>query len=212
MDDLDSWLPAGPSAFLRSGSEMGRRFARYPGAVAEAAALAGQCAIDFDRDIRARPPKFPVPEGHTEDTYLRLLVSDGLRQRFGEQERRPEAWRQAENELKIIERLGFAGWFLISWDVVRFCRAQDPPILAQGRGSAANSLVVHVLGISAPDPLRYGLLFSRFLHPDRDGPPDIDLDIQAGRREEVIQYVYGKYGRRSAAMVANEITMRPKLA
>lgn len=212
LDDLDSWLPAGPTAFLRSPAEMTRRFARYPGAVAQAADLAERCAIDFDRDIRARPPRFPVPEGHTEDSFLRELVAAGLERRYGSRSHRPDAWRQADHELKVIADLGFSGWFLISWDVVRFCRAQDPPILAQGRGSAANSLVVHVLDISAVCPLRYGLLFSRFLHPDRDGPPDIDLDIQASRREEVIQYVYGKYGRRSAAMVANEITMKPKLA
>ncbi len=110
----------------------------------------------------------------------------------------------------MIEQLGFAGYFLIVWDIVEFCRTHD--IYCQGRGSAANSAVCYALGITNADAVALGLLFERFLSPERDGPPDIDVDIESGRREEVIQYVYGRYGRGCAAQVANVITYRPRSA
>ena len=212
LQEIESWLPAGPVAHLSAPDAMCRRYALYPGAVERAVSLGQECAIDFDTEIRPSPPRFPVPDGHTEDSYLRELVEAGLLRRYGTRESRPDAWRQAEHELDVVADLGFAGFFLIAWDVVRFAREQQPPILAQGRGSAANSVIVHALGISAVDPLRYGLLFERFIHPDRDGPPDIDIDFQAGRREEVIQYLYDRFGRRNCAMVGNEITLRPRFA
>lgn len=213
LDQLDSWLPAGPVAYLRDPADTARRFKRYPGAVEHAAALAAACALDFERDIRPAPPRFPVPEGYPdEDAYLRTLIEEGLQRRYGTRAARPDAWAQAEHELGLVRELGFAGFFLIPWDAVRFARAQDPPILAQGRGSAANSVIVYALGISAVDPLRYGLLFERFLHADRGQPPDIDIDFAADRREEVIQYLYERFGRRNCAMVANEITMAPRMA
>lgn len=212
LDQIDSWLPPGPGMFLRTPAQAARRFHRYPGAVPHSVELAQLCRIDFDTDIRPRPPRFTAPDGHDEDTYLRELTYEGIARRYGARTRRPDAYAQAEHELEVIKALGFSGWFLISWDVVRFARSRNPPILVQGRGSAANSIVVHAIGISAVDPLKYGLLFSRFLHPERDGPPDIDLDIQADRREEVLQYVYAKHGREHAAMVANEVCLTPKFA
>ena len=122
----------------------------------------------------------------------------------------PGAWAQIDHELEVIGALGFAGYFLIVWDIVEFCRRQD--IYCQGRGSAANSAVCYALGITNVDAVSLGLLFERFLSPERDGPPDIDVDIESGRREEVIQYVYERYGRHCAAQVANVITYRARSA
>jgi error-prone DNA polymerase len=96
-----------------------------------------------------------------------------------------------DHELEVIETLGFAGYFLVVWDIVEFCRRHS--ILCQGRGSAANSAVCYALGITKADAVSLGLLFERFLSPERDGPPDIDIDIESGRREEVIQYVYARH-------------------
>jgi error-prone DNA polymerase len=120
------------------------------------------------------------------------------------------AWAQIDHELAVIEALGFPGYFLIVWDIVQFCVRND--IYCQGRGSAANSAACYALGITKADAVRLGLLFERFLSPERDGPPDIDLDIESGRREEVIQYVYDRYGRHDAAQVANVITYRSRSA
>src|SRR4029077_15648598 len=113
-------------------------------------------------------------------------------------------------ELRIIDNLGFPGYFLVVWELTQFCAQQG--ILAQGRGSAANSAVCYAIGITAVDSVRYGLLFERFLAPERDGPPDIDIDIESDRREEVIQHVYRLHGRQHAAQVANVITYRPRSA
>ena len=120
----------------------------------------------------------------------------------------PGAWAQIDHELAVIEQLGFPGYFLIVWDIVEFCRRAD--IFCQGRGSAANSAVCFALGITNADAVALGLLFERFLSPERDGPPDIDIDIESDRREEVIQYVYERYGREYAAQVANVITYRAR--
>src|SRR5439155_16056020 len=121
-------------------------------------------------------------------------------ERYAASREKAQAYEQIEHELEIIEKLGFPGYFLIVWDIVKFCRDND--ILCQGRGSAANSAVCYALGITKVDSVKWGLLFERFLAPDRDGYPDIDLDIESDRREEVIQYVYGKYGRLRTAQVA----------
>ena len=110
----------------------------------------------------------------------------------------------------MIEELGFAGYFLVVWDIVEFCRRSG--IYCQGRGSAASSAVCYVLGITNADAVALGLLFERFLSPERDGPPDIDVDIESGRREEVIQYVYGRYGRERAALVAVVVSYRARSA
>ncbi len=123
---------------------------------------------------------------------------------------RARAWKTIDHELALIEQLDFAGYFLIVWDIVEFCRRSD--IFCQGRGSAANSAVCYAIGVTAADAVSLGLLFERFLSPERDGPPDIDVDIESGRREEVIQYVYQRYGRHHTAQVANVITYRSRSA
>jgi error-prone DNA polymerase len=209
LEEMDGWLPAWSGAYLRSGAEMAERFARYPGVVDFAAKLGRSCAFDLQLVVPELPP-FDVPPGHTEVSWLRELTYQGTARRYGTAAANPDAYRQIEHELAVIEELGFPGYFLVVHDIVSFCREAN--ILCQGRGSAANSAVCFALWITNADPVRYELLFERFLAPERDGPPDIDLDIESDRREEVIQYVYGKYGRTHAAQVANVISYRPKSA
>jgi error-prone DNA polymerase len=211
LAELEGWLPPSPAACLRSGAEQSRRFARWPGVVERAAELGRACAFDL-RLVAPCLPAFPVPAGMDEQGYLRQLVTEGALVRYGppEAERVPGAWEQIRHELEVIGRLGFAGYFLIVWDIAQLCRRLD--IYCQGRGSAANSAVCYALGITNVDAVDLGLLFERFLSPERDGPPDIDVDIESGRREEVIQYVYDRYGRQHAAQVANVITYRPRSA
>ncbi len=211
LDELDGWLPAAPTACLRGDAEQRRRFARWPGVVDAAGELAVSLAFDL-RLVAPALPDFPTPEGLSEQEYLVTLVEEGATRRYGprDHERVPGAWRQIDHELGVIGTLGFAGYFLIVWDITEFCRREN--IYCQGRGSAANSAACYSLGITNADAVSLNLFFERFLSPARDGPPDIDVDIESGRREEVIQYVYGRYGRRHAAQVANVITYRPRSA
>jgi error-prone DNA polymerase len=211
LDELDGWLPAAAGAHLRSGAEQARRFARFPGVVERAAELGRECAFDLTLVAPDLPP-YPCPDGLDEMGFLRRLTEAGGEHRYGSRHsgRVPGAWAQIDHELDVIEHLGFPGYFLIVWDIVEFCRRQN--IYCQGRGSAANSAVCFALGITKADAVQLGLLFERFLSTERDGPPDIDVDIESGRREEVIQYVYDRYGRRYAAQVANVITYRGKSA
>jgi error-prone DNA polymerase len=223
LGELDPWLPAAAGAHLRSGAEQARRFARYPGTVELAAEIGRAAAFDLALVAPSLPP-FPCPDGLTEMQYLRRVVEDGARRRYGERSGpasvangvtddpalRDKAWPTIDRELAIIEALGFPGYFLVVWDLVEFCRRSN--ILCQGRGSAANSAVCYALGVTAADAVSLGLLFERFLSPDRDGPPDIDIDIESDRREEVIQYVYQRHGRHHTAQVANVITYRARSA
>ena len=211
LAELEGWLPPSATACLRGEAEQRRRFARWPGVVDQAAELAAACSFDL-RLVAPRLPDFPVPTGHTEQTWLVELVRRGANDRYGprEAERVPGAWAQLDRELAVIGALGFPGYFLTVWDIVAFCQRED--IFCQGRGSAATSAVCYALGITNVDAVSLGLLFERFLSPARDGPPDIDVDIESGRREEVIQYVYERYGRLHAAQVANVITYRSRSA
>ncbi len=211
LEEVDGWLPAWAGASLRSGAEQSGRFRRYPGAVEAAAELGQACAFDL-RLIAPGLPPFPVPDGTDEAGFLRALVEEGGTRRYGPRgaARLPGAWEAIDRELGIIEMLGFPGYFLVVWDIVEFCRRAN--IFCQGRGSAANSAVCFALGITNADAVALGLLFERFLSPARDGPPDIDLDIESDRRDEVIAYVYDRYGREHAAQVANVITYRPRSA
>jgi error-prone DNA polymerase len=224
LAEIDPWLPAGSGAHLRSGAEQARRFARYPGVVELAAEIGRAAAFDLSLVAPNLPP-FPCPDAPdgarlTEMQYLRRLVEERGAQRYGPRggppaaHMKPEhfvrAWPTIDRELAIIEQLGFPGYFLIVWDLIEFCRRSG--IFAQGRGSAANSAVCYALGITNADAVTLGLLFERFLSPERDGPPDIDIDIESDRREEVIQYVYDKHGRHHTAQVANVITYRARSA
>jgi error-prone DNA polymerase len=210
LDEADGWLPPAGTAHLRAGAEMAARFdARHPGAVARAAAFGVECAFAIELVAPDLPP-FETPPGRSEAQWLRELTRRGVLQRYGSYAEYPEAVATVERELAVIEARNFPGYFLIVHDIVAFCRASG--ILCQGRGSAANSAVCYALGITNVDAVAHGLLFERFLSPARDGYPDIDLDIESGRREEVIQYVYGRYGRDRAAQVANVISYRPRSA
>ncbi len=209
LDELDGWLPPAATAHLRSGAEQAHRFARWPGVVSAAAQLGRDCAFDLSLVAPNLPP-YPCPDGYDEMSYLRHLVTRGALDRYGpaEAERVRGAWAQIHHELELIDQLGFAGYFLVVYDIVQFCH--DNEIYCQGRGSAANSAVCYSLGITNVDSVALGLLFERFLSPERDGPPDIDIDIESGRREEAIQYVYERYGRAHTAQVANVITYRAR--
>ena len=207
LDELDGWLPAAGMAFLRSGAEMTRLFARYPGAVARTVELADELAFPLRR---AKPalPKQDVPKGHTPMSWLRELVSRAIPEKYP---RLDDAGRQRiERELAVIEEKDFPGYFLIVHDIV--AEAHSLGILCQGRGSAANSAVCYLLGITAVDSIRYNLPFERFLSAIRDEEPDIDVDFDSDRREEIIQWVFDRYGRTRAAQVCNVIQYRPKNA
>lgn len=209
LDQAAGWLAPMGGAHLRSGAEMARRFAQHPRAVTAAADLGEQCAFELAL-IAPQLPPFDVPEGHTEDSWLRELVMVGAAQRYGPRASAARAYAQIERELAVIAELKFPGYFLVVHDITGFCRRNN--ILCQGRGSAANSAVCYALGVTAVDPVANGLLFERFLSPARDGPPDIDIDIESDLRERVIQYVYQRYGRDYAAQVANVITYRARSA
>ena len=209
LDSAAGWLAPLGGSHLRSGEEMARLFAQRPEVVTAAAELGEQCAFGLAL-IAPQLPPFDVPDGHTEDSWLRHLVMAGARDRYGPAEGAPRAYAQIEHELKVIAQLRFPGYFLVVHDIARFCRCNN--ILCQGRGSAANSAVCYALGVTAVDPVANELLFERFLSPARDGPPDIDMDIESDQREKVIQYVYDKYGRDYAAQVANVITYRGRIA
>jgi error-prone DNA polymerase len=210
LDEIDGWLPPGPTAHLRSGEEMAERFARFPGILGRTVKLAHECAFDFAA-VTPSLPDCEVPAGYDDAfPYLRDLVEQGAQARYGSRRQRPDAYRQLDYELGVIAKQEFAGYFLIVHEIAKFCR--DSNILAQGRGSAANSAVCYALYITNVDAVGHNLVFERFLSPERDGYPDIDLDIESGRREEVIQHVYGEYGRARAAQVANVITYRARLA
>jgi error-prone DNA polymerase len=208
LDEAGKLLNRNAECHLKSPGEMTQIFADLPQALTNSVELSHR--LDFTlKDLGYQFPAYDVPSGETMDRYLRKLTEAGARDRY-----RPfheKARRQIEYELNIIQKLGLAGYFLIVWDIVQFCRRHE--ILVQGRGSAANSAVCYSLGITAVDPVGMELLFERFLSEERGEWPDIDLDLPSGdRRESVIQYVYEHYGRRGAAMTANVITYRCRSA
>ncbi|BAS17779.1 error-prone DNA polymerase [Arthrobacter sp. Hiyo8] len=178
-----------------------------PGAVERTVEIADELAFQL-RAARPKLPKLDVPAGHSLITWLRQLVEEGVRDKYPDADERVH--RRIEQELAVIEAKNFPGYFLIVHDIVQFARSRG--ILCQGRGSAANSAVCYALGITAVDSIFYNLPFERFLSSLREEEPDIDVDFDSDRREEVIQYVYRKYGRFNAAQVANVISYRPKNA
>jgi error-prone DNA polymerase len=208
LDDAGTRLRPNGEYYLRSPAEMARLFAEHPRAVAASAAIAQRCTYRLER-LQNEFPDFPLPPGETAFSYLYALVHEGVRRRY-----RPVSAavsKQIAHELGVIEKLDLAGYFLIVWDIVRFANERD--ILVQGRGSAANSAVCYALGITSVDPVGLKLLFERFLSEERDELPDIDLDTPSGdQREQIIQYVYERYGREHAGMVAEVITYRARMA
>lgn len=214
LADLDGWLDLSGSAHLRSGAETAAALAAYPDgigrrAVARSVSLADELAFDL-RKASPALPKRQIPEGHTADSWLRVLAERGFAERYAGVPHEREARERLEHELRVIADKDFAGYFVIVHDIVAFAREQR--ILCQGRGSAASSAVCYALGITAVDAVFYRLPFERFISAHRDEEPDIDVDFDSDRREEVIQWVYDTYGRRNAAQVANVITYRPRMA
>jgi error-prone DNA polymerase len=201
---------------IRPNSEFALRAPRgfdqlYPDdaeAIRRTVEVAARCRFSL-REIRYRYPLERLPNGNSPREWLRQLVLDGAEWRWSAT-LPPDAHAQIEKELALIHELEFEGYFLTMREIVQFC--QHKGILCQGRGSAANSVVCYCLGITAVDPIRMGLLFERFLSRERPEPPDIDLDIEHSRREEVIQHMYAKHGRTHAAMVANFIRYRGRSA
>ena len=193
---------------LKPPAAMRRLFAEHPQAIADTVEIARRCTFRLERLV-GQFPLFPVPEGSSPQRYLRELVHEGAARRYAMPlETRVE--RQLEYELGLIAKMDLAGYFLIVWDIVR--EAAELGVLCQGRGSAANSAVCYALGITAVDPIAMNLLFERFMSEERREIPDIDIDFAHQDRERVIQYVYERYGRTNAAMVAEVITYRTRSA
>jgi error-prone DNA polymerase len=213
LDQAGRLLALNNQRHLRSAREMARLFHDLPYAVESTVELSSRLQFELS-DLGYEFPRYPVPEGDTMDSFLKKRVTEGVQRRYASKNNRDlleKAKKQVEHELALISRLGFAGYFLIVWDIVQFCKQND--ILIQGRGSAANSAVCYALEITAIDPVGMELLFERFLSESRGEWPDIDLDLPSeDKREQTIQYVYRRYGELGAAMTANVITYRGKSA
>jgi error-prone DNA polymerase len=211
---LDEWSDvrhANGEYYLKSEAELRRTF-NLPSRLFDAVAanseeIAERCTLEL-LAISSRPPDFPVPEGETPFSYLYGLCQEGVRRLY--RPLTPQVSNQLAYELAVIEQMGLASFFLCVWDIVRFSRSRG--IRCAGRGSAADSIVAYVLGITAVDPLANNLLFERFLNPGRVGMPDVDIDFDSRRRDEVIEYIQDRYTTEHAAMVANVVTYRSRSA
>jgi error-prone DNA polymerase len=226
LDDMGTRLRPNGEWYLRSAAQMWRRWQLDDAGLRATARIAERCAFRL-ADLKPHLPVFPLPPGVTADAYLEQLVMQGARERITPEHAPPipdsrfpipdspfpipdRHRQQIAHELALIRKLGFAGYFLIVWDIVRFARRAG--VLCQGRGSAANSVVCYCLGITAIDPVKMELLFERFLSEERREAPDIDIDFAHRDRELVLQYVYERYGREHAAMVCEHITYRGRSA
>ena len=208
LDTAGRLLVQNSQRHIRNAKEMSKLFADLPEAIANTVELSSRLEFDL-RELGYEFPVYPVPDGETLDSYLYKKSWEGAHQRY--EKISAEVCQQLQKELALIAQLKLAGYFLIVWDMVEFCREKG--IMVQGRGSAANSIVCYVLKITAVDPIKMELLFERFLSDERGEMPDIDLDLPSGdQREQVIQYVYQKYGKRGAAMTANVCTYRGRSA
>ncbi len=208
LDAAGKLLTQNAERHLKSDREMRELFRDLPEAITNTERLADRLQFSLE-NIGYEFPDFPVPDGHSMDSFLRTITWFGAQQRYEAVSMKVR--RQIEEELALIQKLGFSGYFLIVWDIVNFCREHN--VMVQGRGSAANSAVCFCLGITPVDPVSNHLVFERFLSESRKGWPDIDLDLPSGdRRESVIQEVYRRYGKHGAAMTANVITYRGRSA
>jgi error-prone DNA polymerase len=203
-------LEANAERYIKTADDMEGLFHACPEAVAETGRFAAHIHFDLEQ-LKYEYPHEPVPGGWTPDDWLAHLVWTAAHERYGAE--LPEKIRKSiETELAFIRTEKFAYYFLTVHDLVKFARDQKPPILCQGRGSAANSTVCFLLGVTSVDPLTNTLLFSRFISSDRKEPPDIDVDFEHERREEVMQYIYRRYGRHRAAIAGTIIHYRPRSA
>ena len=197
-------------AHLKPPAEMARLFRDHPAAIARTQDVAEACTFSLD-ELKYEYPDEPVPKGTSPQKHLEALTWAGAKERYPEG--LPDKVRaNLVKELALIGKLGYAPYFLTVHDIVNFARTREPPILCQGRGSAANSAVCYCIGITAVDPAAIDLLFERFISEERKEPPDIDVDFEHERREEVIQYIYARYGRERAGLAATVITYRGRSA
>src|SRR5438874_3102202 len=189
-----------PELYFKSPAEMRQVFHDFPGAIKNTLVIGERCGLELEFG-RSKYPEYPVPAGKTREGYLRELCFQGLSTRYGERATSdPELKRRLEYELGVLEKTGFVSYLLIVWDFIHFAKEKGIPV-GPGRGSAAGSIVAYVLGITDIEPLQYGLIFERFLNPDRVSPPDIDVDFCEARRGEVLEYVRQKYGERRVAQI-----------
>ena len=212
LENAGRLLSINSERFIRKPVEMEQLFADLPESISNTVELSNRLKFSLEH-LGYEFPRYPIPEGETMISFLRDRTREGMRRRYGQKppDLRERARQQIDRELNLIEKLNLAGYFLIVWDIVRFCEREE--ILVQGRGSAANSAVCYALGITAVDPVGMELLFERFLSEERGELPDIDLDLPSGdQRERVIQHVYAQYGAHGAAMTANVITYRGRSA
>jgi error-prone DNA polymerase len=207
LDEARQHLFPNSEHHLKGRDQLRPLFKGHEEALATPWEIAQHCDVDLDfRKVRF--PGYPVPEGETPFSYLYKLCFEGLRDRY-----RPitsAVTRRLQHELEVIEKTGLAEFFLINWDLMRFAREHGVP--GQGRGSAADSIVAYVLGITRVDPIEHNLLFERFLHEEMTSTPDIDIDFSTAHREQVIQYIYEKYGWERTGMVCNVVTFQPRMA
>jgi DNA polymerase-3 subunit alpha len=192
--------------YFRSPSEMKEIFKDVPEAITNTTEIASRCNLELDFK-KIHLPKYEPPSGESKEDYLKNLCEEGLKKRFSDVT--PQIRDRLEYELKVIINMGFVSYFLIVWDFIHYAKSQGIPV-GPGRGSAAGSLVSYLLGITDLDPLKYGLLFERFLNPERLGMPDIDIDFCYERRPEVIDYVTKKYGQENVAQIITFGTMQAR--
>lgn len=198
-----------PELYFKSGEEMAALFADRPDAITNTLAIAERCHAKLEFG-QSKYPDYLPPGGKTREGYLRELCEEGVRSRYGERALTdPEISKRFEYELSVLYKTGFTSYFLIVWDFINYAKSKGIPV-GPGRGSAAGSLIAYVLGITDLDPLRYGLLFERFLNPDRISPPDIDVDFCQNRRGEVIEYVREKYGKMAVSQIITFGTLGAK--
>jgi len=208
LDDPKHMRMSTDEFYFKSPDEMKKIFGHIPGAIENTIAIAEKCNLELSFD-KIHLPRYDPPTGETKEDYLRDLCEEGIKRRYSEKSQEVEA--RLEHELSIIKKMGFSSYFLIVWDFIHFAKQSGIPV-GPGRGSAAGSLVSYLLGITDLDPLRYGLLFERFLNPERIGMPDIDIDFCYERRPEVIEYVTNKYGKDSVAQIITFGTMQARAA
>jgi DNA polymerase-3 subunit alpha len=196
----ESRMRYAPELYFKSPAEMRELFKDFPKAIDNTLAIGERCDVTIEFG-RSKYPEYTVPAGQTREVYLRDLCYEGLEERYGERATTDQQLRERlAYELAVLEKTGFVSYILIVWDFIHFAKGRGIPV-GPGRGSAAGSLIAYALGITDIDPLQYGLLFERFLNPDRVSPPDIDVDFCEARRGEVLEYVRQKYGERRVAQI-----------
>ena len=209
LSDPDRMRMTDSSYYLRSPQEMARLFAEVPESLSNTLLIAERCNLNLDVK-EYRLPLFEVPEGQTAETYLRALCEDGLKRRYGERAESEQAQTRLDYELGVIQKMGFAAYFLIVWDLCRYTREQG--IWYNARGSANGSIVAYTLDITLVDPIQQNLLFERFLNPGRISMPDIDLDFPDDRRADVLDYTVKKYGQDRVAQIITFGTLGARAA